>query len=96
MKAAGIDLGRWTGPVMVVDIPDHRKTGSYGSYQDARTYRENETQLIQEGNFMEAVEYGIADLRRVAEEAGNPLKYEQAITEMLSYIETIDPKRYTP
>lgn len=96
MRAAGIDLGRYSGPVVVVDIQDHYKTGSWGNSDDASAYRRLEKDLIVAGDFEEALLMGMNDLKNVAKSSGTPSKYDDALQEMYDYFLTIDSERYRP
>jgi filamentous hemagglutinin len=96
MKEAGIDLGKYTGPDVVIDIEDHRETGSWGSSNEAKKYREDEAQMIREGDFSGAIDMGIDDLLDIAEATGDENKYNDAIEQMIEYFGTLDPDVYTP
>ena len=96
MKAARIKLSKYTGPVVVITRRDHSQTGSWRNSYRAQEYRKMETNLIREGKFIDAVQMGIDDLRKVARDSGDEHRYDQAIHEMLEYLSTIDPKMYMP
>jgi hypothetical protein len=96
LEQAGIDLTKWTGPVVVVDIEDHKQTGSWGNNVASQNYRKEEVELLQNGDFFGAITKGIEDLKGIAIDTGNPNKYDQGIAEMLKYAASIDPSKYKP
>ncbi|MBX9840147.1 MAG: hypothetical protein K2X69_17750, partial [Silvanigrellaceae bacterium] len=71
------------GPAKKMEPKDHRETKSYGKHGEK--YRQKQKELIQQGKLKEAVQMDIDDVRRIAQEDGNPNKYECGIKE---YIET--------
>ncbi len=78
------ELSRNDGPAIKMDKSDHRETASCGSSREARAYRERQKELIDEGKFDEAVQMDIDDIR---EKFGD--KYDDAINEMLAYIDEL-------
>jgi filamentous hemagglutinin len=89
-----VDLGKYTGPVVVVDKEDHPQTGSWGSSEDAQKYRNDEVALIEEGKFLDAVLMGARDLLDIAEAVGDAHKYDRAIIDILRYFGSLDPATY--
>ncbi|WP_378956260.1 hypothetical protein [Pelosinus sp. sgz500959] len=73
------------GPAIIMDEKDHRKTGSCGNSKDAQAYREEQQKLIKEGNFREAFEMDVEDIR---EKFGD--KYEEAIAEAEEYLDKLE------
>ena len=78
-------LPRKDGPTVQMDPTDHKNTTSNGSGRDAVLYREKIEGLIAQGKWRDAMAEEVKDIRRVAREAGNPKKYNEAIKEMLAY-----------
>lgn len=72
-------------PAIQMDPADHRNTQSYGGR--GKQWREDQRQLMDQGKYGEALQNEIDDARRVAREAGDPNKYDQAIKEMQAYAE---------
>jgi hypothetical protein len=66
------------GSAIQVEPADHRKTGSYGSSQDAIDFRRKEKELIDQGFWDDAIELGIDDMQDKFED-----KYDDAIGEMI-------------
>lgn len=74
------------GPAVQMDPTDHRSTSSHGHQgADGARYRAEIEALLKDGKWREAMAKEIQDLRRVAREAGDPKKYNQAMKEMLEY-----------
>ena len=73
------------GPVIKIDIDDHWKTASWGNSQEARTYREKQRELIEQGKFREAVQMDIDDIH---DKFGD--KYDGAIAEMMEYVDKLE------
>jgi len=63
---------------------DHRLTSSYGSGPAAVEYRGKIKEMIDKGEWRQALATEIKDVRRVA-----GTKYNQAIKEMLEYARTL-------
>lgn len=78
-------LSRWNGPAVQMRPEDHAQTMSYRNSAAARAYRAQQQQLIASGNFMGAVAMDVADIRRIATQAGDPARYDGAISQMLAY-----------
>lgn len=79
-------LPKSQGPAAQMDPTDHRATSSHGHQgADGARYRAEIEALLKAGKWREAMAKEIDDLRRVAKEAGDPKKYNQAIKEMLGY-----------
>lgn len=78
-------LDRNDGPAIKMEKEDHRQTASYGNSADARAYREKQKELINAGNFREAMQMDIDDIH---DKFGD--KYDDAIEEMLDYVDQIE------
>ncbi|MEX0268633.1 hypothetical protein AB3R30_05805 [Leptolyngbyaceae cyanobacterium UHCC 1019] len=72
------------GPAIWMETLDHRQTASWGRSRSAIDYRKRQQALIQQGKFLEALQMDIEDIRSKFDS-----KYDQAIQEMLEYVETI-------
>lgn len=72
------------GSAIWMETLDHRQTASWGRSRSAIAYRKRQHELIQQGIFLEALQMDIDDVRS---NFGN--KYDEAIQEMLEYVETI-------
>ncbi len=68
---------------------DHRATSSYGNRPAAQQYRAQQADLIRQGKYGEAFTNDAADVRRVASEAGEPSRYDQAIKEAQAYADCV-------
>ena len=77
------------GPAIKMEPGDHRQTASYGGSPEAKAYRERQKELIDQGKVREAVQMDIDDLRS---KFGN--KYDSAIKEMESYVDTLNPQDF--
>ncbi|WP_211230552.1 hypothetical protein, partial [Inquilinus limosus] len=73
-------------PAIQMDPLDHRKTMSNGNKGRAGAdWRGRQCDLIKNGNFEEALKMDTDDIRRIAREAGDPEKYDEALKEMEEY-----------
>ncbi len=79
------NIERSDGPAIKMEKPDHRETASCGNSREAREYRETQKELINEGEFREAIQMDIDDIK---EKFGD--KYDDAISEMLDYVDNIE------
>lgn len=78
-------LERDDGPAIKMDIADHRQTASFGSSREAREYRAQQKELIDNGKFREALHMDIDDIH---EKFGD--KYDEAISQMLEYVDKLE------
>lgn len=78
------NLDRMDGPCIEMDKDDHRLTASCGNSRDAQEYRAAQKELIDNGNFEEAMQMDIDDIH---EKFGD--KYDTQINEMLKYVEKL-------
>ncbi len=78
-------LERGDGPAIKMEKDDHRQTASCGSSREAREYRAQQKELIEQGKFREALQMDIDDIH---EKFGN--KYDDAISEMLEYVDKLE------
>ena len=72
------------GPSIIMDKRDHMQTASWGSSKEAQEYRQLQKELCDKGNYKEAIDMDIADIRS---KFGN--KYDDAIEEMVAYAKSI-------
>lgn len=73
-------LERDDGPAISMEKTDHRQTASYGSSREAREYRAQQRELIEDGKFEKAMQMDIDDIH---EKFGD--KYNNAIDQVLDY-----------
>lgn len=78
-------LERNDGPAIKMEKEDHRQTASCGSSREAREYRAQQQELIEQGKFREALQMDIDDIH---EKFGD--KYDDAISEMLEYVDKLE------
>lgn len=78
-------LERDDGPAIKMEKADHRQTASCGSSREAREYRAQQKELIDQGKFREALQMDIDDIH---EKFGD--KYDDAIAEMLEYVDKLE------
>lgn len=71
------------GPCIEMEKCDHKLTASWGMSREARDYRAKQRELIEAGNFKEALKMDIVDLQR--EEFNH--KYDGALREAADYAE---------
>ena len=83
--ANGLNLN--DGPAIKMDKSDHRETASCGNSREARVYREVQRELVEQGEFKKALQMDIDD---ISEKFGD--KYDDAISEMLEYVDEIEAK----
>lgn len=90
-----VALKHGQGPSIWMTVEDHRKTNSWGSSTAAKLYRADQKKLIQQGNFKQAMDKDIADVK-----GKFPGKYDAAIAQAVTYYGTIQsltaPKATTP
>jgi len=77
-------LPRPAGPAIQMEDTDHRQTASYGSRVHGPPYSKQRSDL-QAGHTMDAIYLDIVDARRVAAQAGDPTRYDEAIGQMMAY-----------
>lgn len=78
-------LDEMDGPAIKMDKFDHQKTASWGNSIEARGYRKMQQELIDSGNFRKAIELDIMDITDKF-----PGKYDDAIKEMLDYVNKLE------
>lgn len=78
-------LERNDGPAIKMEKEDHRQTASCGNSREAREYRAQQQELIEQGKFREALQMDIDDIR---DKFGD--KYDDAIAEMLEYVDKLE------
>lgn len=74
------NLERDGGPAISMEKADHRQTASYGSSREAREYRAQQRELIENGKFKKAMQMDIDDIH---EKFGD--KYNNGIDQALDY-----------
>lgn len=84
------------GPAIKMDPPDHHVTSSNGRMEGSMDYRAAIADLIASGRWRDAMAAEIRDVRRVAREAGDPQKYNEAIREMLDYFRCLEAHNLLP
>ncbi len=73
-------------PAIQMEELDHRKTMSNGNKgADGARWRAKQGELIRDGKYKEALQMDIDDARRIAKEAGDPTRYDEAIKEAEEY-----------
>jgi len=78
-------LERNDGPAIKMEKGDHRQTASCGNSKEAREYRAQQKELIEQGKFREALQMDIDDIH---EKFGD--KYDDAIVEMIEYVDKLE------
>ena len=78
-------LDEFDGPAIKMEKLDHQKTASWGNSLEAREYRELQKELIDNGKFKEAIKMDIDD---ITSKFGD--KYDNAIKEMLEYVDKLE------
>lgn len=78
-------LDKFDGPAIKMEKLDHQKTASWGNSIEARDYRKMQSDLIENGKFREAVELDIQDIK-----SKFPSKYDEAIKDMLEYVNKLE------
>lgn len=73
------------GPAMRMPPKEHQSTGSWGSGDDAKAYRDLQKKLIEEGKWKEAFDMDVEDLKKLAEKLGDPNKFDQRIKDADAY-----------
>ena len=78
-------LETYEGPAIVMDYKDHRQTASCGCSREAREYRACQKQLIDNGQFKEALQMDVDDLHS---KFGN--KYDASMSQAWSYVKFLE------
>ena len=78
-------LPKGKGPGARMETADHQQTASWGSSKEAKAYRQQQKELIEQGKFEEAQQMDIDDVRS---KFGN--KYDEGIEQMKKYTETLN------
>ena len=76
-------------PAIQMAPPDHWRTSSNSRMPGNKEYREAMRKMVEDDRMRDAMAAEIRDVRRVAREAGNQRKYNQAIFDMLDYAKSI-------
>ena len=88
-------LSRNDGAAIQMEEVDHKETLSFGSFKAAELYRDQQRELIKAGKLKTAFANDAADVRRVAAEAGDPTRYDEAIKEAQAYAECLQQSNFT-
>jgi len=72
------------GPAIKMEKADHSKTASWGKSKEAQEYRAAQKELVEQGNFREAAQMDIDDIR---DKFGD--KYDEAIAEYEAYYDKL-------
>lgn len=78
------------GPAIQMSPRDHARTSSNGQMPGSVDYREAIAEMIEAGEWRNAMAKEVRDVRRVAREAGTPTKYNEAMLEMLEYFKCLE------
>ena len=79
------NLERADGPAIAMEYEDHQQTASCGNSREAQEYRARQQELIEKGNFREAMQMDIDDIKS---KFGD--KYDEAISQMLTYVDELE------
>jgi hypothetical protein len=77
------------GPAIQMEREDHKQTMTYGRSKKAARFAAKQAKLLKENSLLDAVDNEIEDVKRVALEAGDPHRYDQAIKEMRAYADCL-------
>jgi hypothetical protein len=83
-------LPRKDGPAIQMDPADHRETLSNGSGIENKQFRKMIEGLLNKREWRKALALEIRDVRKIAREAGDPRKYNEAMKEMLEYFKCLE------
>jgi histone H3/H4 len=83
-------LPRKDGPAIQMDPADHRETLSNGSGIENKQFRKMVEGLLNKREWRKALALEIRDVRKIAREAGDPRKYNEAMKEMLEYFKCLE------
>jgi hypothetical protein len=87
-----IPLTEGEGPAIWMTEADHMKTESWGSSDKAKAWRQKQSELIEQGRYMEALEMDIMDIRKKFPDG----RYENGIKQALEYAKGLDPSKLKP
>ncbi len=88
LGTSGQELSYLDGPAIQMKKKDHADTTSNGSSDEADKYRESQRAFIEKKKFGKAIKKDIEDIERIAKDAGDPTRYDEAIKEMKA---SLDP-----
>lgn len=83
-------LARNNGPAIHMEPSDHHQTSSNGQVSGSYQYRRSIEALIKDGKWREAMEIEIQDVKDIAHRANDPTRYDEAISEMLTYFDCLE------
>ncbi len=89
-------LGEGPSPAIQKDYADHRDAMSTGSSREAKAWRAQQQALIDQGRYRDATAMDYRDTRRVAREAGDPKKYNEALRERSEYHKCLEEHGWLP
>lgn len=78
-------MGEGRSPAISMYKPDHRKARSTGSGKRAEQWRADQQKLIDAGRYRDATAMDYHDRRRLARQAGEPRRYNEAMLERSAY-----------
>jgi hypothetical protein len=78
-------LGESKGPAIQMLPDDHARTLSNGKMQGSGEHLEMIGDMISRGDMRGVMAMEIRDVRRIARDAGDPRRYNQAMREMMDY-----------
>ena len=85
------------GPAIQMDPLDHADTSSNGQNGVlGKKYRAEIEAMLLDKKWREAMLKEVQDIRRVAQSAGTPRKYNEAMLEMLEYFKCLEKNRLLP
>jgi hypothetical protein len=83
-------LSRNAGPAIQMDPNDHHKTPSNGQMKGAAIYSYDIKQLLDKGEWRNALAKEIRAVRKIANVIKDPRKYNDAISEILKHFHCLD------
>lgn len=79
------------GPAIQMGPMDHANTSSNGRWgNDSKEYRKMIQGMLEKSEWRKALATEILDVRRVAREANDPKRYNEAVKEMLAYFKCLE------
>ena len=82
------NLERNDGPEIRMETKDHMQTASWGNSKEARAYRTEQKNLIDQGKFIEAVKMDIDDIKSKFND-----KYDKEIDQMMKYVDKLEANK---
>lgn len=91
-KGSGLDPA--DGPAIQMLQEDHVDTHTYG--RGGLAGREAQRKLLEGGNFDQAFELDVDDIKQIAKDRGDPQRYDEAIKEARAYKDCLKKHGITP